>query len=367
MGIGISSQYTVKGRNPFDSKQKVNNLNDLFSDNTWVFEGSNIAYNGMFVVVSTDATISNRGLYMLLDQTVVNNFTTPDYKTAGNWHKVASLDELANYATNGDLSAIAQRVTALEESSSDSIGIDSFDITYFKLNDQQKITLNNILSEYVEGTDYASNPAIPTVGFVTSIVEGKIDAAHKVTSTQRRYKVITDGAPDFANPPSFDSMDDFGTATPNIVQGNWMWSATRLTYENEGTITSYGLSYVGKDGAPGTNGSDGTDGTNGLDGKTPYIGENGNWYIGTEDTHVKAQGPNFITQVGNKVIDEEFLKAGKLNIFAPQSQTLFTAEGSTAYAPSATLNSSMYVSIYSDANNNKFVYAPLIIDDGILE
>lgn len=43
----------------------------------------------------------------------------------------------------------------------------------------------------------------------------------------------------------------------------------------------------GKDGADGQNGVNGKDGTNGL---TPYVGENGNWFIGEEDTSVKAQG-----------------------------------------------------------------------------
>jgi hypothetical protein len=35
---------------------------------------------------------------------------------------------------------------------------------------------------------------------------------------------------------------------------------------------------------------DGADGKDGTDGNTPYIGENGNWWIGITDTGVKAQG-----------------------------------------------------------------------------
>ena len=46
----------------------------------------------------------------------------------------------------------------------------------------------------------------------------------------------------------------------------------------------------GKDGTNGTNGVDGKDGANGTDGQTPYIGENGNWWIGDTDTGVKAAG-----------------------------------------------------------------------------
>ncbi len=40
----------------------------------------------------------------------------------------------------------------------------------------------------------------------------------------------------------------------------------------------------------GLDGKDGTDGATGKDGKTPFIGENGNWWIGETDTGVKAAG-----------------------------------------------------------------------------
>ena len=52
----------------------------------------------------------------------------------------------------------------------------------------------------------------------------------------------------------------------------------------------------GADGKDGINGKDGADGKDGIDGKdgadgnTPFIGENGNWWIGTTDTGVKAAG-----------------------------------------------------------------------------
>lgn len=41
---------------------------------------------------------------------------------------------------------------------------------------------------------------------------------------------------------------------------------------------------------PIKNGEDGKDGEDGQDGITPHIGANGNWFIGTTDTGVKAQG-----------------------------------------------------------------------------
>ncbi|MBP3348886.1 MAG: collagen-like protein, partial [Clostridia bacterium] len=46
----------------------------------------------------------------------------------------------------------------------------------------------------------------------------------------------------------------------------------------------------GVNGEDGKDGADGEDGKDGVDGKTPYIGENGNWFIGDVDTGVKAEG-----------------------------------------------------------------------------
>ena len=46
----------------------------------------------------------------------------------------------------------------------------------------------------------------------------------------------------------------------------------------------------GKDGADGKDGTNGQNGADGKDGNTPFIGENGNWWIGDIDTGVKAAG-----------------------------------------------------------------------------
>lgn len=46
----------------------------------------------------------------------------------------------------------------------------------------------------------------------------------------------------------------------------------------------------GKDGVDGKDGADGLNGADGKDGNTPFIDENGNWWIGTNDTGVKAEG-----------------------------------------------------------------------------
>ena len=46
----------------------------------------------------------------------------------------------------------------------------------------------------------------------------------------------------------------------------------------------------------GKDGADGKDGENGKDGLTPFIGENGNWWIGATDTGVKAAADNNTTE-----------------------------------------------------------------------
>ena len=46
---------------------------------------------------------------------------------------------------------------------------------------------------------------------------------------------------------------------------------------------------VGPAGSPGVDGSIGLPGSNGTDGETPYIGSNGNWWIGSSDTGVSAE------------------------------------------------------------------------------
>ena len=46
----------------------------------------------------------------------------------------------------------------------------------------------------------------------------------------------------------------------------------------------------GKNGADGADGENGKDGTPGSNGDTPYIGENGNWFIGNVDTGINSHG-----------------------------------------------------------------------------
>ena len=80
-----------------------------------------------------------------------------------------------------------------------------------------------------------------------------------------------------------DGEDGKDGLTPYIGgNGNWWIGMTDTGVKAAGTD--------GNDGQDGKDGQDGQDGEDGKDGLTPYIGENGNWWIGTNDTGVKAQG-----------------------------------------------------------------------------
>ena len=67
-----------------------------------------------------------------------------------------------------------------------------------------------------------------------------------------------------------------------------------IQYSNDDGTTWENLIAVaalkGADGTPGTDGKDGAPGKDGTDGITPTIGENGNWYLGTEDTGKPSRG-----------------------------------------------------------------------------
>ena len=63
-------------------------------------------------------------------------------------------------------------------------------------------------------------------------------------------------------------------------------SAYEVAVENgfNGTETEWLASLKGATGAPGA------DGKNGEDGKTPYVGDNGNWFVGSDDTGKPSRG-----------------------------------------------------------------------------
>lgn len=72
----------------------------------------------------------------------------------------------------------------------------------------------------------------------------------------------------------------------------------------------------------GPPGRDGKDGAPGKDGQTPRIGENGNWWIGEQDTGIPATGPK-----GDKGDSASGVTIGEVNA-AIQAAVLDSWEGS---------------------------------------
>ena len=77
---------------------------------------------------------------------------------------------------------------------------------------------------------------------------------------------------------------------PHIGEnGNWFIGDKDTGVSASGN----GAGGQGTEGPRGTDGNNGANGDNGKDGKdglTPYIGENGNWFIGDKDTGISAVG-----------------------------------------------------------------------------
>ena len=97
-------------------------------------------------------------------------------------------------------------------------------------------------------------------------------------------------------------------------------------------------------------GPQGQPGVNGADGKTPYIGANGNWWIGNEDSGIKAEGPAgsdgntpYIGENGNWIIGgvDTGISANTISIVSVEKT-------------SSNGNVDTYTIYYSDGNTTVF-------------
>ena len=151
--------------------------------------------------------------------------------------------------------------------------------------------------------------------------------------------------------------------------GEWV-----ITYTDNTTTT-----LTVPKGTDGKDGIDGKDGADGKDGLTPHIGENGNWWIGDEDTGVKATGTDGTNGVGlaGMAINEKgeiivtldngaTLVIGKLIsdilplTLAPLDDNILNL-GETIYLK-AIVNLPENASVIWTASNDNFQYTPS--DDG---
>lgn len=97
----------------------------------------------------------------------------------------------------------------------------------------------------------------------------------------------TDAVLDFVIPKGADGSDGQGIAA--TIQVGTVTAGVTPSVTNSGTEQHAVFDFVL---AQGPAGRDGTNGTNGTDGVTPHIDStSGNWFIGSTDTGVHAQGP----------------------------------------------------------------------------
>lgn len=92
-----------------------------------------------------------------------------------------------------------------------------------------------------------------------------------------------------------DTMKNKINSIPSISIGTTTTgeAGTDASVSNSGTATNMILNFTIPKGANGQDGQDGADGANGADGEdgiTPHIGENGNWFLGEEDTGKPSRG-----------------------------------------------------------------------------
>ena len=97
---------------------------------------------------------------------------------------------------------------------------------------------------------------------------------------------------DIEGPAGQNGKDGANGKTPEFQVNE---NILQWRYEGDGVwLNLYDLTALkgldGKDGRDGADGKNGINGSDGQNGKTPFIGENGNWWIGETDTGIKAEG-----------------------------------------------------------------------------
>lgn len=120
----------------------------------------------------------------------------------------------------------------------------------------------------------------------------KTELYAKIADLQQQINDLKPGIPGTPGAPGENGKDG---KTPYIgTNGNW-WIGDVDT-----NVPAKGQN--GKDGQDGQNGKNGKDG---QDGETPFIGANGNWWIGDVDTKVPASGSYDDTDLWKKIAELE--------------------------------------------------------------
>lgn len=145
-----------------------------------------------------------------------------------------------------------------------------------------QITTNIIQVNVAESGLNDTNQPLPATPNVYNQILELSETAYQQSNTALEY--VKD-MQERADNGEFDGKNGF-TFTPNVdSQGNLSWTNDG-DLENPQTVNIRGEK--GDKGDKGDKGEKGERGEKGDDGLTPYIGENGNWWIGDVDTNYKA-------------------------------------------------------------------------------
>ncbi|WP_287131949.1 PL29 family lyase N-terminal domain-containing protein, partial [Bacteroides sp.] len=142
--------------------------------------------------------------------------------------------------------------------------------------------------------------------------------------------------------------DGFYYWTVQTQDGNTDW----LTDADGDMVRATGNN--GKDGVDGEDGADGEDGVDGNNGLNPYIGDNGNWWVGTTDTGVKAQGDKGLDAVAPQVRINDNTNEWEISIDGGKTYT------STGVKATGNQGDSMF----KDIDNSNADYVVLTLADG---
>ena len=195
-------------------------------------------------------------------------------------------------------------ISAIEKTGTNGL-VDTYTIT-FTDGSTNTFTVTN----GADGTDGAEGVGIEKVEKTGS--EGNVDT-YTITLTNGNTFTftVTNGS------SGSDGTNGKDGITPQlrINESTNMWE---VSYDNSKTWTSLGVKATGengkdgKDGADGKDGVNGKDGTDGKDGSTPFIGENGNWWIGDTDTGVQAAYDGSVPAGSSSVVENSGMNTATL-------------------------------------------------------
>jgi hypothetical protein len=179
-----NDQQLYVGKGPVDAKALVKTYAELFSAKTWTKSNVLVAYNGMIVAVWLNkADTSKNGIYFLFDPTVTSAVGKPDYTNEANWHRIASVSDLAALTTRlnsieKSLTELEERLTTLEDDS---------DVNVYDLRSEfpEAGELNKLYIAADEGKTYVwiNNDYLPVGGTAGSYEEPTVIHGGSATST----------------------------------------------------------------------------------------------------------------------------------------------------------------------------------------